>query len=56
MGSLISKSEEETVLLAKSPSQSRTYRPPDVRQKDRFEVKDKGIVVSTFDASIDKVL
>ena len=46
----------ETIPLNKQTVHVRRYRPPDVRQKDRFETHDKSNLLQLFDASIDKVI
>lgn len=47
-------SRENTPLKNQRPTRPRTYRPPDVRKKDRFEPLDKDAQVNAFDSTIDK--
>eukprot|EP01041_Mallomonas_annulata_P013266 gene13266-28094_t len=55
MGAKPSRSEvSETTPLTSQPPKLRTYRPPDVRAKDRFEIIDKSNTLQLFDSSIDK--
>jgi hypothetical protein len=55
MGS--SLSSESTPLAGgdKATQTKRTYRTPDVREKDRFTAADNSAVTNTFEASVDKV-
>lgn len=45
---------QSTGIKKKAPS-GRNYRPPDVRQKSRYEPEETNIYSSQNDASIDKV-
>jgi hypothetical protein len=52
MGNNLSQAEKRKLRLEKN---GRFYRPPDARQKDRFDPEEDASYASQNDASIDKV-
>jgi hypothetical protein len=52
MGNSLSQEEKRKIRLERN---GQFYRPPDVRQKDRFDLEEKVDYASSNDSSIDKV-
>ena len=47
-------SEKEPLAAQSGGKKGRTYRPPDIRKKERFMTNDVSDVTNTFEASVDK--